>query len=172
MVVELDSRVHSIDLYGLGGHGPNGALSPHDLRLHYGVPRGLTGVGQTIAIVDRPGVGDVEADLTVYSEYYHLPPCTKANSCFQQIDLSHGAPVSPQSDWSGETAMDTQLVHGIAPGAKIVLVTAAGPFYSDSFEAIKVAAQIPGVIAVSISFDTGFWNQSVQDPQFADFQAK
>jgi subtilase family serine protease len=91
-------------------------------------------------------------DLNVFSQFYGLPQCTAANPCLQQIDLSNGAPVAPTADWGPEVAMDTQMVHAMAPGATIVLVTANSQSTTDLLSAVNYAAALPGVVAVSLSF--------------------
>jgi len=142
----------AVDLFGIGGTGVNGSLSPADLRAHYNVPAGLTGTGQTVVVVDAPSSADIEDDLNTYSQYYNLPACTTANGCFKHIDLSKGAAVSAANDWGGEPELDVQMVHAIAPGAKIILVTAASTSGNDLFGAVNYAYTLPGVTAVSMSF--------------------
>ncbi len=161
------AAVPSIDLFGLGGHGVNGTVAPVDLQSHYNIPSTLTGAGQTIAIVDAPGLGDTVDDLNVFSAYYGLPQCNAGNPCFRQIDLSNGA--TGDDSWGGETALDTQMVHAIAPGANIVLVIANSGTQSDLMTAVQTAASISGVTAVSMSFS---WPENsaeliVYDPIFA-----
>jgi subtilase family serine protease len=146
------SEVPTVDLFGIGGHAVNGALAPADLQAHYRLPSGLNGAGQTIAIVDAPGSGDVADDLNVFSQYYNLPQCNSANPCFQHIDLSNGAPIQSNQDWGSEVELDTQTVHAVAPGAKIILVTANSQNLSDIIAAINYAAGLPGVTAVTMSF--------------------
>jgi hypothetical protein len=168
------AEVATLDLFGIGGHGVNGALAPSDLLAHYGVPAGLDGAGQVIAVVDAPGSGAVADDLNVFSSFYGLPQCNSANPCLQHIDLSDGAPVSPFDDWGTEAAMDTQLVHAIAPGATIVLVTASSSATADLLAAANYAASLPGVIAVSMSFSTFDQDAAAclaEDRLLADFQA-
>jgi sugar lactone lactonase YvrE len=146
------AEVATVDLFGIGGHGVNGALAPADLVAHYNIPGNLNGAGQTIAIVDAPGTGDVADDLNVFSQYYNLPQCNSANPCFQHIDLSNGAAVSPTDDWGSEVALDTQMVHAVAPAAKIILVTASSNSHSDMTSAVSFAAGLRGVTAVTMSF--------------------
>jgi subtilase family serine protease len=134
------------------------------------VPAGLTGTGQTIAVVDAPGTGDVADDLNTFSSYYGLPQCNGSNACFQLIDLSGGAAVPSNNDWGGEIALDTQMVHAIAPGAKIVLVIAASGSGSDLMSAINYAAGLAGVTAVSMSFDASAATyQGAEDPLLSGF---
>lgn len=161
------AAVPSVDLFGLGGHGVNGAIAPVDLRQHYNIPSTLDGAGQTIAIVDAPGIGDTTDDLNTFSAYYGLPQCNADNPCFQQIDLSNGA--AGTDSWGNETALDTQMAHAIAPAAKIVLVIANSDSLADLMAAVQAAAAVPGVTAVSMSFS---WaetadEQTNYDPIFA-----
>lgn len=145
------ATISSLDVFGIGGHGINGGLSPNDLRTRYGVPANLTGRGQTIAIVDAPSSGDVQDDLNTYSQYFNLPQCNASNPCFQHIDLSVGAGTS-NVDWGAEPALDVEMVHAMAPAAHIILVTAKSASDTDLFNAINYAASIPNVTAVSMSF--------------------
>lgn len=167
------AEVATVDLFGIGGHGVNGSLSPSDLRTHYNVPLNLTGAGQTIAIIDPPGSGDAADDLNVFSQYYNLPQCNSANPCYQHIDLSNGATVSSSNDAGREIELDTQMAHGMAPAAKIILVTAASSSWADLTAAMNYAARIPGITTVSMSFtgDPGSFIQQTEDNQLAAFQA-
>ncbi|MBV8665651.1 MAG: DUF4214 domain-containing protein [Burkholderiaceae bacterium] len=160
------------DLFGIGGTGTNGSLSPADLRKHYNVPSSLTGAGQTIAIVDAPGSGNVADDLNTYSQYYGLPQCNSANPCFQHIDLSNGAAIDGTKDWGSEIELDTQMVHAMAPGATIILVTAASSNGSDLQAAVNYAANLPGVTAVSMSFTVSSGFSYAQEAVFAGYQAR
>ncbi|PRC94113.1 S53 family peptidase [Solimicrobium silvestre] len=146
------NSVSSIDLFGLGAHGINGALAPVDLLSHYNVPANLNGAGQTIVIIDAPGSANVLDDLNTYSQFFNLPQCNSANPCFQQIDLSNGAAVDPNNDWGIEVELDTQMVHAIAPQAKIILITANSSSSTDLSAAITYAASLPNVTAVTMSF--------------------
>lgn len=155
--------VSQIDLFGIGAHGINGSLAPADLRSHYDVPAGLDGSGQTIAIVDGPGTGNVLDDLNTYSAYFGLPQCNAANPCFQEIDLTNGAPVQASNNFGTEIALDTQMVHAMAPGAHIVLIIA-----NDLLQGVNYAATLPGVNTVSMSFSL-FQSASSQE-SLADLQ--
>lgn len=67
---------------------PSG-FGPADLRAAYDI----TGSGSsatTIAIVDACHYKTAEADLGVYRSQFGLPPCTKANGCFKQVDRNRG----------------------------------------------------------------------------------
>jgi subtilase family serine protease len=168
------AEVGTIDLFGIGGHGVNGSLSPADLLTHYNVPARLNGAGQTIVIIDPPGSGDVADDLNVFSQYYNLPQCNSANPCLQHIDLSNGAAVSSSNDAGREIELDTQMAHGMAPAAKIILITAASNSWTDLTAAMNYAAGIAGATTVSMSFsgNPGAVVQQNEDSQLAAFQAR
>ena len=84
--------------------------------------RGITGVGETIVIVDSYGSPTIRHDLATYDAQYGLP----APPSFTIIQPA--GPVPPykkNSDfdgWAGETTLDVQAAHTIAPGANILLV--------------------------------------------------
>jgi subtilase family serine protease len=134
------------------GTGIGTTLSPADLHSHYNMPTSVTGAGQTIAIVDAPGSGNIANDLNTFSTYYHLPLCNSANPCLQKIDLSNGKTVSRTNDWATEIALDVEWAHAVAPAAKIVLVIAASSSMTDMFNAVRTAAAQPNVAAVSMSW--------------------
>jgi subtilase family serine protease len=84
--------------------------------------RGITGAGETIVIVDSYGSPTIRHDLAVYDAQYGLP----APPSFTIIQPA--GPVPPfkkNSDfegWAGETTLDVEAAHTIAPGANILLV--------------------------------------------------
>jgi hypothetical protein len=158
------------DLYGIGGHGINGALSPADLATHYAIPANLDGSGQTIAVIEAPGSGNYLDDLNTFSMFYGLPTVSScsANSgspCLTVTDLSFGAKPSSSNDWAGEIALDIQMIHAIAPKANILIVIAASSSSNDLFNAINTAANTSGVTAVSMSF-SGYQYSCTQDAAF------
>src|SRR5205807_8802787 len=54
--------------------------------------------------------------------------------------------------WEGETALDVEWAHAIAPGANIVLVEASSASDTDLFAAVNWARQQAGVSAISMSW--------------------
>ncbi len=142
----------SVDLYGAGGSGPNGALASPDLRRYYNVPANLDGDGQAVAIVDAPGTGDFEGDLNVYSRAFGLPECTVANGCFNVLNLRTSSGPIEGFDWGGEIALDLQMVHALAPKAKLFLVIASSASAAALREATRQASLIPGISAISMSY--------------------
>jgi subtilase family serine protease len=100
--------------------------SPGQLRQAYDVwplyRRGITGKGQTIVIVDSYGSPTVKHDLAVFDATYHLsaPPSLRV--------IQPAGAVAPyttnenREGWAGETTLDVEYAHAMAPGAAILLV--------------------------------------------------
>jgi subtilase family serine protease len=79
--------------------------------------KGYTGAGKTIVIVDSFGSTTVRHDLAVFDAAFHLPPPPS----FKIIQPA-GAVPHPNPGWAGETDLDVEYAHTIAPGANILLV--------------------------------------------------
>ena len=105
--------------------------TPAQLQALYGLPiaykAGFNGTGQTIVLLEAFGYPTIEADANAFCQLTGLPPLTSSNF---SIVYPQGPPVSPVagvlSGWDIEIALDVQWAHSIAPGAKIVVVAAAG----------------------------------------------
>jgi kumamolisin len=101
------------------------------------VTTNLAGGSRVIAIVDAYDDPTALADLANYSLQFGLPAVTAMN--FQVI---YASGVRPPVDggWRLEAALDTQMAHALAPGAKIILVEAASNSFPDLLRAEHVAA--------------------------------
>jgi subtilase family serine protease len=94
---------------------------PSQVRLAYEVDpllqRGITGKGRTIAIVVSFGSPTIRSDLHAFDQAFSLPD--------PQLDIR--APLGTRqplhSGWQGETTLDVEWAHVMAPGARIVLLT-------------------------------------------------
>jgi kumamolisin len=90
---------------------PAGGLSPADLLAAYDIKPlrdlGLDGTGQTVAFFEFDGFA--QSDLNTFTSKYGLPAMTP---------IIKAGPAQPPG---GETTMDLEVVHEIAPGAKLVL---------------------------------------------------
>ena len=83
----------------------------------------MTGRGATIVIVDSYGSPTIRHDLAVFDRAYGLP----APPRFQIIQPEGRVPgYDPASSnmvgWAGETTLDVEWAHAIAPDAKLLLV--------------------------------------------------
>ncbi|MEV0741103.1 S53 family peptidase [Streptomyces sp. NPDC050549] len=86
--------------------------------------KGITGKGRTIVIVDSFGSPTIQHDLDVYSKQFGLRS-TKVN-----VVKWGNVPVfdpknADMTGWAGETTLDVEMAHAVAPDAKIVLVETA-----------------------------------------------
>jgi subtilase family serine protease len=106
---------------------PGGALSPQQIRTAYNLgplaAKGIDGAGQTIVIVDSFGSPTIAADLAYFDRYFALP----APPSFTVIQPAGRVPKfragnSNRDGWAGETTLDVEWAHVIAPRARIVLV--------------------------------------------------
>ena len=105
--------------------------TPAQLQSLYGLPTaykaGFDGTGQTIVLLEAYGYPTIEADANAFNQLTGLPKFTSSNF---KIIYPQGPPVSPEAGvltgWDVEIALDVQWAHSIAPGAKILVVAAAG----------------------------------------------
>jgi subtilase family serine protease len=101
-------------------------LTPGALRAAYGVQplidRRFTGKGQTIIDIVSFGSPTLQQDMDVFDKQFGLPPIT-----IQVIAPLGTVPFDPtnvgMSGWAGETELDVQIIHAIAPDANIVVMT-------------------------------------------------
>lgn len=101
-------------------------FTPDELRAAYGVSRllrrGYDGSGQTVVVIECYGNPDLQHDLDVFDQYYGLPPADI------QVLAPLGVVPFDANDatmrfWARETMLDVEVIHAIAPGAKIVVLT-------------------------------------------------
>jgi subtilase family serine protease len=85
--------------------------------------RGITGQGTTIVIVDSFGSPTIRHDLAVFDRTFGLPAPPRFGIIAPAGPLP---PFNPKSSdmtgWAGETTLDVEWAHTIAPGANILLV--------------------------------------------------
>ncbi|MET9534844.1 MULTISPECIES: S53 family peptidase [unclassified Streptomyces] len=85
---------------------------------------GVTGKGRTIVIVDSFGSPTVQHDLDVYSKQFGMK-----SAQVQVKKWGHVPEFDPKNSdmtgWAGETTLDVEMAHAVAPDARIVLVETA-----------------------------------------------
>jgi subtilase family serine protease len=117
------------------------------------------GAGEDIAIVDAYHDPYIVADLYAFDQTFGLP-----NPPIGVVDL---AGTSTNDGWAEEEALDVEWVHAIAPGAEIIVVEAKSDSIGDLLTAVNVARNLPGIVAVSMSWGaSGFAGQSSLDAYF------
>lgn len=104
---------------------PGGGLSPAQIWAAYDLRpllrEGIDGKGQTIAIVEPFGSPTITHDLAVFDKRFGLPPASL------KVIQPAGAvpryrPTQERTGAAGETTLDVEWAHAMAPGAKILLV--------------------------------------------------
>jgi subtilase family serine protease len=164
----LDQEAHRPYQRQPGGDGktPTG-YTPQQMLHAYGVDQiANQGAGQIIGIVDGYYYASVESDLGVFTTQFGLPACTTANGCLTVI-YATGTQPPPNAGWSGETSLDVQWAHAIAPQAKILLVEAPDGKTKSLLEAVPVAVA-NGATVVNMSWGTNHEppNEQMLDPLF------
>jgi subtilase family serine protease len=99
---------------------------PAQLQRAYNLPRlyrqGITGRGQTIIIVDSFGSPTVQRDLSQFDHATGLPAPPSLKVIQPAGPVPAYAPDSDREGWAGETDLDVEYAHAMAPGASILLV--------------------------------------------------
>ncbi len=147
----LEPAHHPIQFLSKNSSTPTG-YTPAQVRHAYGVDQ-LTngGEGQTIGIVDSNDYPAAEADLNFFSTTFGLPQCTVASGCLT-IVYANGVKPPFNRGATGETSLDLQWAHAIAPNAKLLLVETAARI-ADLLDGVPIAAA-HGASVVSMSWGT------------------
>jgi subtilase family serine protease len=114
--------------YGKHQHWAVCGYTPRQVRSVYGVTSsGMTGAGQTVAVVDAYASPTMLADANQYAKVVGDKPFAKGQ--YQQFLPSNftdaGANECDAQGWYGEQTLDVESVHGMAPGAGVRYVAAA-----------------------------------------------
>ncbi|WP_157536567.1 S53 family peptidase [Kitasatospora mediocidica] len=100
------------------------AYVPSQLRKAYGVTDSkVSGKGATVAIIDAYGFASMQADANTFATAHGDKPFAPG----QYKEVVTPAQWNSQADcgdWSGEEALDVEMVHGLAPDANVVYVGA------------------------------------------------
>ncbi|MFC9328247.1 protease, partial [Kitasatospora sp. NPDC057015] len=99
--------------------------SPLQYRTAYNLDplyrQGITGKGRTIVIVDSFGSPTIQHDLEVFDKQWGIPDT--------QVEVVKWGDVPPfdptnadHTGWAGESTLDVEYAHAVAPDAHIVLV--------------------------------------------------
>ena len=102
-----------------GSHLPCYSQDPlhrvHDLGQLYA--RGITGAGTTVAVIDDGANPWVRADLATFDRFFRLPAAQ-----LRVLPRGLGAPGSVDAAAAREDIGDLELIHFIAPGARLLYV--------------------------------------------------
>jgi subtilase family serine protease len=137
---------------------------PTDIQTAYDIPS-LHGA-KAIAIVDAFAYPTAQADFNAFSTQFGLPTETSSdvtastNQVLQVVYSAGTAPATVDRGWALEQSLDIEWAHAVAPNAKIYLVEAPddsfdpNTFRINLFDAAALAATLPNVTQVSMSFGT------------------
>jgi subtilase family serine protease len=109
-------------MFAIACYSPEQLESAYDLEPLF--KSGDDGRGETIVIVDCFGSPTISTDLATFDKAFHLPEppaltiVTPAGPIPPWDDSGDG----PMLAWGGETSLDVEYAHAMAPGARIVLV--------------------------------------------------
>ncbi|HEX7627047.1 MAG TPA: S53 family peptidase [Gaiellaceae bacterium] len=126
--------------FGCQLSSPAGCYGPDQMRTAYGTQTllnaGFDGTGKTIVIIDAYGSPTLSVDLNNFDTVWGIPAPN-----FTQVAPFGIAPTDPANadGWAGETSLDVEWAHAIAPGAKILLVIAKSNNDSDILDATQYA---------------------------------
>jgi subtilase family serine protease len=99
---------------------------PAQIQQAYNLPRlykrKITGRGQTIVIVDSFGSPTVQRDLARFDKATGLPAPPSLRVIQPAGKVSPYKANADREGWAGETDLDVEYAHTIAPGASILLV--------------------------------------------------
>jgi subtilase family serine protease len=98
---------------------------PAQVRAAYNVDglirNGIDGTGQTVVIIVSFGSPTLKEDLAAFSNAMGLPDADLIELYPLGTDFKEIDPADTRG-WAGETTLDAEWVHGIAPGARIVVL--------------------------------------------------
>lgn len=99
-------------------------LTPHALRVAYGIDslinKGFTGKGQTIVDIVSFGSPTLQQDMQVFDQTFNLPPADI--QVISPLNVPEYDPHQDKGGWAQETEMDVQIIHTLAPEAKIIVL--------------------------------------------------
>ncbi len=100
--------------------------SPLQVQQAYNTPelyrQGITGAGQTIVIVDSFGSPTVRFDLAKFDQQFGLPAPPHFAVVQPAGPVPSYKPTANREGWAGETDLDVEYSHAMAPGANILLL--------------------------------------------------
>jgi MYXO-CTERM domain-containing protein len=112
--------------------------------------------GITVAITDAFDYPNAESDLAMYRSNNGLPPCTVASGCLTIVNQDGNATPKPPAapagdDWTGEAALDLDMVSSTCPKCKILLILTNQDMDDGLFIAQNTAARM-GAAVISDSW--------------------
>ncbi len=135
------------------GSGPNGGLTPAELRSRYGLTNPAAGAGEEVAVINSGGYPHANQDLKLYREHYELSTCDEEDSCFRTVNGRGEEGKYPTTELRAteEDGLDLDMVSAACPACRILLVEAEP---NKSPEAVEEAVRL-GANVVTNSWTFG-----------------
>jgi subtilase family serine protease len=99
---------------------------PTQLQTAYNVQplfnRGITGRGETIVLVDAFGSPSIKSDLSTFDAQFGIPDPPHIRVIQPDGPVNFDPTSGVDQNWAGETTLDVEYSHAMAPGANILLV--------------------------------------------------
>ncbi|HWF52052.1 MAG TPA: S53 family peptidase [Solirubrobacteraceae bacterium] len=137
------------------------SYTPVQVAQAYGFPSGVTGAGQTVAIIELGG-GFNEADLTTYFSGLGLPaPTVTAVG----VDGGSNSPGTDQNA-DGEVMLDIEVIAAVATGAKLVVYfsnTSDQGFLDAVSTAVHDTTNKPAIVSISWGGPEDSWTQQARN---------
>jgi len=157
-------------------------FSPQQIRTAYGFYEAIvtrhgkqyvaSGFGETIAVIDAYSDPNITSDAEMFDSTFGLSNDTTGSTPFLQIAQPDGtAPTTNRNaddvaGWAGETSLDVEWAHAMAPRATIMLVEAYDDSLNSLISAIQYATSVNGVVAVSMSWGSAEFPYETQLDQY------
>ncbi len=134
------------------------AYTPPQVAAAYSFPTGVTGAGETVAIIELGG-GYSQTDLNTYFQNLGIaPPSVSAVG----VDGGSNSP-GQNPDADGEVMLDIEVVGSVAPGAKIVVYFSTNSSDQGFLDAVSTAVHDttnnPSVVSISWGGPEDSWTQ-------------
>ena len=129
--------------------------TPAQIRAAYDIPASWTGAGEKIAIIDAYGSPTVQSDLDTFDKAFGLKDTTVNVVCPMGCPDTMTAHTGQPGGWAGETSLDVQWAHAIAPDAQINLVVAPNNYGNALNNAVQYAVdhKLGDVLSMSYGSD-------------------
>lgn len=142
------------------------SYTPPQVAALYNFPKGATGAGQTVAIIELGG-GYSASDLTTYFSQLGI---TEPSVTAVSVD---GGQNTPGSSADGEVMLDIEVVGSVAPGANIAVYFAPNTdqgFIDAITDAVHDTARKPSVVSISWGGPEESWTAQSQTAMNAVLQ--
>jgi kumamolisin len=143
--------------------------TPPQVATAYDFPSGLTGSGQSVAIIELGG-GYRQSDLDAYFGKLGIPVPSVGSVSVLNAQNDPGKPNGPD----GEVMLDIEVLGAVAPGASIVVYFAPNTdqgFIDAVSTAVHDARNVPSVVSISWGGPESTWALQAMQQMEQIFQA-